>query len=315
MLHIERRVFMKKRYLFATMLAVLCLVSVLLMPVDAQAATYSGTCGDNVKWSLNTSTGVLTISGTGRMTNYGNNSPWLEYREDIKRVVIRDGVTNIGTTAFSCCENITSVVIPDSITIIGENAFYWCSGLTSVEIPDSVITIGDEAFQSCYSLESVTIGNSVKTIGERAFHSNNLTSIEIPDSVTTIGESAFYNNDMTTVEISANVTSIGAGAFARCASLTGIWVDSRNAYYCNDEYGVLFNKAKTELIAAPGTISGTYSIPDSVTTIIGHAFDYCTSLAGIVLPERITSIDGWAFNYCISLTNIVFPESLTSIGT
>ena len=95
---------MKKRYLFATMLAVLCLVSVLLMPVDAQAATYSGTCGSNVTWSLNTSTGVLTISGTGRMYGYsyfdGIYPPWYSYRVNIKKIVIDSGVTNIGNYAF-----------------------------------------------------------------------------------------------------------------------------------------------------------------------------------------------------------------------
>ena len=150
----------------------LVLAAVMLLcalPFTASAETNSGTCGDNLTWSLDTETGVLNITGTGAMTNYSNYAPWYSYRSYIKTVNIASGVTTIGYAAFFGCDSLTSVTIPDSVTTIGEGAFYECYSLTRVTIPDSVTSIGYRAFYYCDSLTSVTIGNSVTTIGVGAF--------------------------------------------------------------------------------------------------------------------------------------------------
>lgn len=145
----------------------------LLMDLLANAEN-SGTCGPNLRWLL-TDNGVLIISGKGEMNDYSfdNRSP--RSKSDIKRIIIGDGVTTIGSSAFDNCSNLTSVAIPNSVTEIGFRAFYHCSSLTSVTIPNSVTTIGSEAFSGCTNLQKVHIGNSVKAIGEYAF--NNCTSI------------------------------------------------------------------------------------------------------------------------------------------
>ncbi|MBR0064693.1 MAG: leucine-rich repeat domain-containing protein, partial [Paludibacteraceae bacterium] len=129
----------------------------------------SGTCGDNLTWNL--TDGVLTISGTGKMTDfsYPDYGPWYSSRSSIKTVNIGDGVTSIGDDAFYNCSALTSVTIGNSVTSIGNYAFYECRSLTSVTIPNSVTSIGDGAFYNCSSLTSVTIPNSVTTIGEYAF--------------------------------------------------------------------------------------------------------------------------------------------------
>ena len=135
-------------------------------------AEESGTCGPKLKWHL-TDDGVLTISGKGKMNDYmnvypGNNrAPW--YKSDIKRIIIDDGVTTIGWSAFSDCRSLTSVTIPNSVTEIGYNAFEYCRSLTSITIPNSVTRIGKEAFRACTNLQKVNIGNSVKTIDSYAF--------------------------------------------------------------------------------------------------------------------------------------------------
>ena len=89
------------------------LLITLVVSLSANAEE-SGTCGKNLKWKL-TSEGVLTITGTGEMTDYSNSdrSPW--YGQNIKRIIIEDGVSTIGKDAFSLCGNLTSVTIPNSV--------------------------------------------------------------------------------------------------------------------------------------------------------------------------------------------------------
>ena len=254
-------------------------------------------------------------------------------------VTIPDSVTSIGSHAFLDCTSLTSVTIPNSVTSIGEGTFYNCDSLTSVTIPDSVTSIGDCAFIVCKSLASVTIPNSVTSIGNRAFcgcesltsvaipdsvtsiddyafcSCKSLTSVAIPDSVTSIGERAFADcTSLTSVTIPDSVTRIGDGAFASCTSLTGIWVAEGSSHYASDAFGVLFNKDKTTLVQCPGAFSGSYAIPDSVTSICHYAFDGCTSLTSVTIPNSVTSIGVWAFWDCTSLTSVTIPDSVTSIG-
>ena len=155
--------------------------------------------------------------------DYSNKAPWRIYQDKIEKVVIKDGVTNIGSYAFYYCENLTSVTIPNSVTNIG-NAAFWGSGLTSIEIPNSVTSIGDGAFGSCSGLTSITIPNSVTNIGNAAFAScSGLTSIEIPNSVTSIGVGAFAScSGLTSVTIPSSVTSFGRYAFYGCSGLSSI---------------------------------------------------------------------------------------------
>lgn len=125
-----------KKYL----LLILCLVSSL------KASAESGTCGDNLTWSLED--GVLTISGSGAMTNYSSTSnvPWYSSRSIISLAIINEGVTSIGYQAFYYCSGLTSITIPNSVTSIGWSAFYYCSGLTSITIPNSVTSIESFTF-------------------------------------------------------------------------------------------------------------------------------------------------------------------------
>jgi len=311
---------MKKR-LLSFVLAVLMIAS--LLPATALAADIvdSGTCGaegdgSNLTWTLD-SDGVLTISGTGAMKEYDPyKAPWYGSSSRVKSAVIAEGVTSIGEYAFYNCTSLTSVAIPDSVTSIGDDAFSNCKSLTSVTIPDSVTSIGEYAFYNCRSLTSVTIPDSVTSIGDDAFSNcKSLTSVTIPDSVTSIGKWAFSEcKSLTSVTIPDSVTSIGDAAFASCTSLTGIWVAEGNSHYANDASGVLFNKDKTTLVQCPGAFSGSYAIPNSVTSIVGYAFDGCASLTSVTIPDGVTSIGRYAFHDCRSLTSVTIPDSVTSIG-
>ena len=277
--------------LFLSLTMLLSIVSV--VDFSAFAAVKTGKCGDNVKYSLDTSTGVLTISGTGEMKGYYNrNSPFLE-NSNIKSVIIGNSVTSIGYGAFYGCTRLTSVTIGDSVTSIDSYAFYGCTRLTNVTMPDSVRSIGNSAFEGCTSLTSVTIGNSVTSIGGSAFSGcTSLVSVTISDSVTVIG----------------------AYAFEVCISLISIEVSSDNKNYASVD-GVLFNKDKSKLITYPaGKTDSEYAIPNSVTSIGYGTFEDCTSLISVTIPDSVTSIDNKAFYNCTSLTSITIPNSVTEIG-
>ncbi len=152
-----------KRILTLLGTVLLCLTSIIL---PAKAATIaSGTCGDSLTWTL-ADTGTLTISGTGEMYDfyYDNGvwtNPWMSYAGDIKKVLIKQGVTGIGEWAFGYCRNLFSITLPESVTSIGDRAFYDCSSLISITLLEGVTSIGDWAFYNCSTLTSITIPEGV----------------------------------------------------------------------------------------------------------------------------------------------------------
>jgi len=260
------------------------------------------------------SDGIFTVSGTGAM--YNNSFPsWSGSRNSIANVVIVDGVTSIGESAFSGCTGLTSVTIPNSVKSIGNYAFSGCTGLTSVTIPNSVTSIGESAFYGCSGLTSVVIPNSVTSIGQYAFYGcSGLTSVTISNSVTSIDWAAFSGcTGLTSVTIPASVTSIGKRAFYGCTGLTSIDVGNDNTTYSSVD-GVLFNKDKTTLVMYPMGKQGTYSIPNSVTSIGEMAFYYCTGLTSVTIGGGVTSIGDFAFCGCTGLTSVTIGDGVTSIG-
>ena len=211
---------------------------------EVPAMASGSTSDENLEVSFNN--GTLTISGSGMITQTSVKNCGHSLSE-IKKVIIKKGITSIGACAFYVCSSLNSIEIPNSVTSIGNYAFYSCSSLNSIEIPNSVTSIGDYAFYSCSSLNSIEIPNSVTSIGWGAFEDcSSLNSIEISNSVRSIGEWAFAGcSSLNSIEIPNSVTSIGWDAFEDCSSLNSI------------------------------------EIPNSVRSIGDWAFDGCNSLTDV----------------------------------
>ena len=310
--------------LFLSIAMLLSIVSV--VDFSAYASVETGKCGDNVTYSLDTSTGVLTISGTGNIyydcqvsIKNENDAPYLgDYlnsvssrspffsKKEITSVIINPGITSISGGVFTFCTNLTSVTIPDTVTYIGKAVFAGCNLLESISMPDSVTFIGKCAFGDCYNLLNINIPKSVTNIGEYAFLGCiNLKNVTISKNVvdTYISEYSFANcYNLTNIAIPNSVTKIGDSAFKNCSSLTDVTIP--NSVTSIGDYAF---KGCTSLT--------NITIPDSVTSIGDFVFLNCTSLASITIPNSVTSIGRSAFNNCSSLTDVTIPDSVTRIDS
>ncbi len=333
---------MKK--VISVLLAAIMIFSMVAFSVSGTEAATSGACGENVTWSYDESTKTLTISGNGKMSDYEADMaytyPWVKQREKTEKVVIGNGVTSIGDYSFYDFEALTSVTIPGSVTSIGREAFSNCILIESINIPDGVIAIDSYVFEGCTSLKNITLPESVTSIGTGVFwdtsYYNNeanwkndvlyIGSIlleakyeisgecQIQSGTRIIAENAFSHlESLTGVTIPQSVTIICGAAFVGCPSLTEITVDEGNPNYSSVD-GVLFNKAKTEIICYPAGAAISYTIPNGVTEIGACAFLWCKNLTKVIIPESVKSIGDDAFDYCISLKDITISDGVTSIG-
>ncbi len=302
-----------------------------LAPMSAFASSTDGKCGENTYWSYDYDTHHLSITGTGDMLQYAENSdaPWYySFSDEISSVSIESGVTSIGDYAFCWCNKITSVTIADSVKTIGNNAFFHCEALTSVIIPGSVTSIGDSAFMNCSDLTSVTIPGSVTSIGDSAFSScKSLISIVIPEGVTSIGDYAFSGccyeerdkdgniisrSGLTNITLPDSLTSIGQSAFSNTVCYNEWDEDCDKKREENIPYDSLY--IGNHLIKAYWKISGDYTVRAGTKTIADHAFDSQDTLTDITIPDSVTHIGDCAFIGCKQLVSISIPDSVVSIG-
>ena len=308
------------------MFALSVCASIILLSTVASAAT-SGYCGGegdgkNLSWSLNTSTGEFLIQGSGKMADYKfgvgfpTSPPWYDNRKSIKKVVIQDGVTNLGSSSFMYCENLESIEIPESVTEIHDHALIRCEGLKQIDLPDTLTKIGASALAECESLSQISI----------------------PSGVTEIGDYAFSNNpSLTKITIPRNVVKFGDLVFWYCSSLSEISVDELNQYYSSKD-GVLFDKKAETLIWFPaGKGLTNYTVPETVKTIARYAFranssletvtitgsvdqvserafEYCKNLTEVFIEDGLETLDDYAFYGCVALNDIEIPNTVNKLG-
>ena len=208
-----------------------------------------------------------------------NTKSLISHPSSVRRVVLGDGVVDIGDRAFDYCSSLTSISISKGVASIGDCTFCFCTSLKSIYIPESVTRIKGRAFYGCKSL----------------------TSIYIPESVTSIEVNLLvYCQSLKSIHIPKSVTRIEWGAIAYCYSLKSIYIPEGVALISGFAFYECFSLASVY-------------IPKSVTSIIQGAFASCTSLKSIDIPRGVTIIDTRVFYNCKSLKSIDIPEKVTSI--
>ena len=267
----------------------------------ATAAT-EGDFGENncLHWEVTTgviSGKTLTISGNGAMPDFdfpnGNLAPWWNYEAlgmltsfgnfklegELKKVVIKDGVTNVSNYALFLLPAATQITLPDSVTSIGRYGIAMCSKLTGMSIPKAVTEIGDFCL-AANGLTAVTLPDGLQSLGRGAFDTcTSLTNTTLPAAITAVPGKCFADcTKLLNVKYAGTVTAIGDLAFESCKALT----------------------------AAP--------IPETVTEIGASAFTGCTALTDVTIPAGVTAIPDGCFQGCTALKDMKLPGTVTRVG-
>jgi len=248
--------------------------------LDLEYNSESGSCGEKLTWHYYNTTKILTINGTGKMTDYTKaTAPWYRFRTGITSVEIDSGVESIGSYAFYYMTSMTSIVIPNSVTLIGHDAFYYCIDLAGVNLPKYIKSIPNFCFYSCLSLKRIDIPNQVTYIGQYAFYlCKNMVSVYIPTSVKTIDIAAFsYCKALGSIYLHPLLKYLKTSAFEYCESLESV------------------------------------TVPAAVETVEPFCFSHCSKLNSVVLMEGVSKLNADAFSYCHELETVKIPDSLTRI--
>lgn len=268
---------------------------------DPGVVIASGTCGDNVFWSLD-DCGRVEITGSGPMKNSFNTPFSYSNKNKVISATIASGITTIGASLFNGCENLVKISVPDTITSIGYTAFSGCGKLKNFKIPSGVTDIGFLAFENCYLLKDIELPQGLTRIGEGAFQNcRALETVVVPKNVTTIDASAFAGcTSLIRAEIQGSVTRL-TSTFGNCTSLQTVILPQSITFLSNKVF--LGCENLTELTALP-----------NVTYIGEAAFYHCSSLSDFVLPAGVTSIGKNAFNGSAIKSEVSFSDKLTEIG-
>lgn len=286
----------KKTYSYRLMALLLTLVLLTVPSLFAYAEERtSGTCGTNLSWTLDA--GTLTISGSGPMENYPESkmAPWYDYRDQITRVILPDGLTTIGDLAFYQCTNLSTIKIPDSVITIGKFAFMECINLKFISMSLGVKEIQRSAFERCESLTSIRLPESLITIAYRAFYRcKSLTTITVPSTVTDLDTSVFaYCEMLARAEILAPLKSLPEWTFFGCTNLTSValaetmeGVDTYAFHHCDNLSTVDYQGSRQNSVAiekdiakdcpqfpAMGSITSTGGLGSANSTITTETED------------------------------------------
>lgn len=328
---------MKTKHLFLAII-----LTCMYMP--ARGTIYTGVCGTELSWRLDTNDSIVVITGRGEMSNFQFDE---DKRPYVKSVVFPKGITRISPRSFEYCYNLQSVTLPDSVMSIGFYAFRKCTGLKEFYMGKNVRTVELNAFLDCTSLQHLVLSDSLETIGVHAFDGCGAITdtVVFPESLVSLGDNAFVGasgpnavavwkarhcmsgarpmSHFTKVIFGENVEYIGSYLFCSAPLDTvilpnGVDTIEHYAFYkCSLKYIELPQSLKyIGYSAFEGAASLTsLTVPENVSNIPSTMCYSCSSLRSVTLPEGIKAIENYAFSNCNSLSNINIPQSTQSIGS
>ncbi len=266
-------------------LPILCMIAAIaVLTLAAAAATETGSCGTGLTYTLDTETGVLTVSGTGTHIQ----KPTLSDGSLVRSIVIPEGVRSMMYNAFSDCGNLESITIPTTLTTVLAQTFGSCEKLNAVHISDLAAwakhSFIDAASSPLYYAHHLYLNGEL------------VTEVALPEGTEYLNSYSFAGcTDLVSVTIPARVSSIGLGVFYGCTNLQTITVsDDNTMYVC--ENNVLMDAERTNVIsAAPAAFSGRFAAPENTVSICEGAFYGCRGLTDVVLGDKVRYIGEGAF--------------------
>lgn len=259
----------------------------------------SGSCGDNVTWSYDANSCTLTISGSGDMEDYDATydrddetyyNPTYPWPSSVAKLVVKDGVTRLGSFAFYKCTSLVEVSLPESIGAFGSYCFAECSQLISLTIPSKVTVIPQGFCSGCKKITAINIPSGVTRINKNAFLTTGITTLTIPTSVVYIGTEIGNINHVTYEGSKTQWEKIEFGSY------NNFEPTSRNTYAPAWDEGTFNNSQITWEVECDYClrITGFGDIPDFN---LGTApwYDYNTQIKEVVIERNITRIGNYAF--------------------
>ena len=222
---------------------------------------------------------------------------------DLREVVLNNGLKRIDHTSFAGCKSLERINIPSTVDEIDDNTFYECTKLKEVVLNNGLKTIGFEAFAECKSLERIILPSTVTDIGHKAFYNcNNLREAVLNEGLVNVGYLSFFAcKSLESITIPSSLVEIGKEAFSNCRSLKRVVLNKG-----------LHKIGRCAFYACKSLQSIT--IPSSVDEIGKRAFTHCTNLRDVVLSDGLKKIGEGAFYNCTSLNSITFPSTMIEIG-
>jgi hypothetical protein len=255
------------------------------------ASPDTGTCGNGVTWTLNGT--VLTVSGSGAMTpDAGNTYGYARYRDTITSVVIGQGVTGIGESAFYQYPNLVSVTAASSVQNVGGLAFSACPKLAAVTFKGSGVQVNANGFSHCTALSAVPAGLGDLEMG--AFSGcTGLKTLNLYEGITHLDWSVFAGcTGAKSLSLPKSLVRLEFSAFDACTGITSVTVAPGSSFLSAQDNMLLsttYGGGKALVLAARNK-TGTVAVPDGVTEIENTAFAGCTGITAVRIPKSVTAI-------------------------
>ena len=302
-----KKLFSRCSWLITVLICLGILFSVKTFAKDSAADdSLSGSLGKNITWTLEGSSDsgyTIRISGSGDTPDYDYTSdiPWYSHINEIKSVIVEDGITGLGKSSFYKSTSIQSVKLADSVRSIGEMCFFRNGSLEKIELGNGLTSIGEAAF-SVSNLKKVSLPIGITHIESDTFYGcKQLESINL-EHVKSIGRRAFYFcSNLSGINLSADIEQLEYAAFRGCSSIDKVNIGSK------------LSELSEQVFAECSSLKEIY-IPDNITAIQKAAFYECTALGQVTGAKNVEVLGEMAFNGAKSLETYPFGDKVRFIG-